>query len=536
MTTTPVRPTHICRLEDLFSRDADNQARETFLGSPINKLQRGLPKSIESLCPECRNVIPAVLLDDRGKVYMEKTCPEHGFFRELYWSDTAMYLRAERMNFGDGRGVSNPKVRNATKCPEHCGLCNMHLSHVGLANIDLTNRCNMACPICFANSATAGYLYEPDYDTVIGMLRALRDSKPVAGTVIQFSGGEPTLHPRFIEIVQAAQDMGFAHIQMASNGLKLRDFDFARALKAAGMHTVYLQFDGPNDEVHQETRGKAGYYQKKLEAIENCRRARLRITLVPTIARGFNDHLVGDILTFAIENCDVIGGISFQPVALTGRYDNEKREAMRYTLPDLVKDMAAQTGLVEPDDFFPISCTTPFSKLTSALDGSPNVTLSCHPHCSLATYMMLDRTDPMNTAVPIPRYLNVEGMMRDMNELAFKSEKSMFKLFTKVGAFNALRRHFDGSRAPRGLNFMKFLDSFNGVFDKSLGGKRHTDWMVFLVGGMHFMDSYNYDVGRVKRCVIHYSTPDGFMYPFCAYNSGPVFRDRVERRHSAPLI
>ena len=119
-------------------------------------------------------------------------------------------------------------MTNATNCPDDCGLCNLHTSHTGLANVDLTNRCNLTCPVCFANANAAGYVYEPDFETVRKMLQALRDERPVAGRIVQFSGGEPTIYPRFLDVLRMAREMGFSHTQVATNGIKFTDLEFAQ--------------------------------------------------------------------------------------------------------------------------------------------------------------------------------------------------------------------------------------------------------------------------------------------------------------------
>ena len=171
------------------------QPETTHTGSAIEPLKKGLPKTTRSLCPECTQLIDATIFEDGGRVVMEKRCPEHGEFRDLIYSDAKLYLKMEDWTFGDNRGIENPVVADAKSCPEDCGLCNMHTSHTGLANVDLTNRCNLTCPVCFANANAAGYLYEPDFETVRKMLQALRDEKPVACRIVQFSGGEPTIYP-----------------------------------------------------------------------------------------------------------------------------------------------------------------------------------------------------------------------------------------------------------------------------------------------------------------------------------------------------
>jgi 7,8-dihydro-6-hydroxymethylpterin dimethyltransferase len=179
------------------------QPKTTYSGAPIQPLVKGLPKTTQSLCPECTTLIPARIFEDSGKVVMEKRCPDHGHFRDIVFSDVKMYLQMEEWSFGDNRGFSNPAVANDTTCPTDCGVCNLHTSHTGLANLDLTNRCNLTCPVCFANANTSGYIYEPSFEMVRGMLSTLRNQRPVPNRIVQFSGGEPTIYPRFLEIGRA---------------------------------------------------------------------------------------------------------------------------------------------------------------------------------------------------------------------------------------------------------------------------------------------------------------------------------------------
>ena len=204
----------------------------TYTGSPIKPLQKGLPKQTESLCPECNKVILADIFSEDGKVVMEKSCAEHGVFRDIIFSDVALYLKMEEWNFGDNLGLTNPQIEGGKSCPDDCGLCGMHTSHTALANVDLTNRCNLTCPVCFANANVAGYLYEPSIEQVRGMLQTLRGERPVDGRVVQFSGGEPTIHPQFFEILSMAREMGFTHIQAATNGIEFANLEFAKKAKA----------------------------------------------------------------------------------------------------------------------------------------------------------------------------------------------------------------------------------------------------------------------------------------------------------------
>ena len=512
------------------------QPKTTYLGSPIKPVSKGLPKITQSLCPECSTLIEAVLSEEDGQVIMEKSCPEHGFFKDLIYSDVKLYLKMEEWSFGDERGIMNPQVTDAKECPTDCGMCNLHLSHSGLTNVDLTNRCNLTCPVCFASANSAGYLYEPALDQVRQMLKNLRSQQPVAGRIVQFSGGEPTIYPHFIDAVRIAKEEGFSHVQCATNGIKFTSLEFAQQAKEAGLHTLYLQFDGISDDIYLKTRGEA-LIEKKMLAIENVRKAGMKICLVPTIVKGVNDHQIGDILRLAIDNIDVLSAISFQPVSFTGRISRHELMAKRFTQSDFAHAVQEQTGICDVyQDWFPLSCVTPFSKLASALRGELTTHLSCHPHCSLGTYLFVS---PDKKAVPVTRFVDVGAMLQDMDHLSRKAGAARIKLFSKINAWNSMRKHFHEDRAPEGLTFNKFLETLQGLMDKRYGRgdseKQGFTYKTLMVAGMHFMDHYNYDVERVKRCVIHYAAPDGKIYPFCAYNGGPTYREKIEKEFSTPF-
>ncbi|MBN2289632.1 MAG: radical SAM protein [Candidatus Glassbacteria bacterium] len=494
-----------------------------------------MPKQVESLCPECGKVIAARMFEEGGKVYMEKTCPEHGYVKDLYWSDVELYLKAEKWEFGDGKGLMNPNTQATGNCPEDCGLCSQHTSHTALGNIDLTNRCNLCCPICFANANVTGKVYEPTKEEVLEMLRLYRAEEPVAGRMVQFSGGEPTIHPNFFEIIRASREFGFSHIQVASNGIKLADLEFAQRAAEAGLHTIYLQFDGLDDEIYRQTRGRP-MMEIKARVIENARRTGMKIVFVPTIVGGVNDHEVGKILEYALENIDVLSGISYQPVSLVGRIDDKERERMRFTLPDLARCIEEQTGICKKSDWYPLSFVTPISKIISALRGAETVHISCHPHCSLGTYLFIEHET--KRPVPITSFVDVEGMFMELEKIAAKTKASRFKRFAQMNAFYKIQKFFDKEKAPRGMDFTKFLQTLDGFFDKDAGrGEKDGTYTnkTLLVAGMHFMDNYNYELERVRRCVIHYATPAGRIIPFCAYNGGRVQRRAIEDKFSVPL-
>jgi uncharacterized radical SAM superfamily Fe-S cluster-containing enzyme len=514
--------------------NARRPSDSTYSGVPVNDITKGLPKRVESICPEpgCGKVITARMFEEQGKVYMEKTCPEHGYVKDLYWSDVELYLKAERWEFGDGRGLMNPNTRNVS-CPSDCGICDRHTSHTVLGNIDLTNRCNLTCPICFANANVTGKVYEPTREQIVDMLKLYRAEQPVAGRVVQFSGGEPTIHPDFFGILRAARDLGFSHVQIASNGIKLADPDFAARAAEAGLHTIYLQFDGLDDRVYVQTRGRA-LLDTKMKAVESIRRAGMKIVYVPTIAGGINEDQVGKILQFAIDNIDVSSGISYQPVALTGRISREERRRLRFTLPDLVRCIGEQTGYTNKDDWYPLSLVGPFSKMLHATRGNPTVHITCHPHCSLGTYLAIE--PGTKRPVPITRFIDVEGFFTELDTQSGKLADARFKRLANANALYQLQKYYKRSEAPRGLDFRAFLHSLDGMTDKDIGrNAKEGTYKLLLVAGMHFMDGYNYELERVRRCVIHYATPAGRVIPFCAYNGGLTHRNTIEDQFSMPL-
>ncbi len=506
---------------------------KTLCGVNYKHVPRSLPYETISLCPECGKKIKARVFEKDGKVIMEKKCEEHGVITDVIFSDAYIYKRALEWHYDVGDGVSNPAVERATGCPESCGLCNLHISHTVLANIDLTNRCNLACPICFANANVQGYIYEPTYEQVVDMLKTLRAERPVAGRVIQFAGGEPTIHPDWFEIVRAARDLGFSHIQVATNGIKFADYDFAMRSKEAGLHTLYLQFDGLRPELYKEIRGSEKLFDIKFKVIENVRKAGLKIVYVPTIVGGINDDQVGEIFKFALDNIDVSSGISYQPVALTGRISTEEREKMRFTLSDMANEIN-KLGYSTKDDWFPLSATSPISELVSAFRGERTCSITCHPGCGIGTYFFVDKN---KRPTPITQFVDIKNFLDDMQKKARKIEnarfKTVYKFFSGAGVLSDAKKYFREDKAPEGLTFKKFLQTLEGLLDKNAGRGENDGtytYKTLLVAGMHFMDSYNYDVERVKRCVIHYAAPDGKLYPFCAYNSGPVFREEIEKK------
>lgn len=358
-------------------------------------IKKGLPKQTKTICPECKKLLAGDIFEKDGAVYMEKTCPEHGTFSDIYWSDAELYLKAEESAF-DGIGLINPSDQSVdigrNVSIEIGGVEVDLLSNTALANVDLTNRCNMRCPICFANANSAGYVFEPDFETVVEMLEMLRNERPIKCTAVQFSGGEPTIYPRFVDVIRTAKELGFAQVQVATNGLSFaNDFQLLKDAVDAGLNTIYLSFDGITDDIYLQARNRK-MFDVKLKLLDNLRKLEKApsVVLVPTLVKGINNHQVGDILNFAFDNSDVVRGVNFQPVAFTGRIDNQERVENRYTLTDMIKDVETQTGYATRDDWYPVPVVAPISKFVSAILDENKVTFTTHPHCGVATYLFKD--------------------------------------------------------------------------------------------------------------------------------------------------
>ena len=512
------------------------QPRQTHALFPIRPIVTELPKTVETLCPECSCLVLGRYYVHDRVVWIEKTCPEHGYFRDKVNTDVELYLKGTRSGFQDERGVYDPQVTGASACPSDCGLCNQHHSASCLAQIDLTNRCNLTCPVCFASANQAGYLAEPSYEMVVEYLRSLRNQHPYPATAIQFTGGEPTLHPDFCRIVATAREMGFSHIQIATNGLRIADPDFAARAAEAGLHTLYMQFDGLDDAQYEKLRA-VPLLDKKLRAVENCRRTGMKICLVPTIVKTINDDQVPAIFRFAVENADVISAIAYQPVAFTGRISHDERMQKRYTLGDLAHDLAACSGADLQRDFFPLSVMAPLSRIMQTIDGKPKIRPSCHSDCAFGTYFFVT---PDRQAIPVPKLFDIARLMDGFNELAARIERqrpsAMANWKDKLNIVLAFLGSYRWSERDSRVTPLRFIHALRGMTNKGVGrgepGQR--TYRTLMAAGMHFMDRYNFDTERIRRCVILYSTPDG-MYPFCTINGGPTYRPYLEQMIARPL-
>jgi len=354
------------------------------------------------------------------------------------------------------------------------------------------------------------------------MMENLMANSPVWTPALQLSGGEPTVRDDLPEILEMAHEIGFVHVEVNSNGIRMAEStEYCKELVKAGMDTVYLQFDGVTPEPYLVTRG-FNLFPIKKRVIQNLRSINYHAAvLVPVIVNGANDGQLGDIIQFAIDNRDVVRGVNFQPVSITGRIDTRKREQMRITIPEIIKKTEEQTdGFIKTTDWFPVPAISPLSDFMSMIKDSHFADFSTHPNCGMGTYLYFDG----ESVKPLTRYVDVEKSLKSIEKANGKLENGK-ELGAKLEIASSIIRNIKfGTLAKYLKDVIKYSDyrSLNDIHHK-----------MIMIGSMHFMDPYNFDLERVQRCVIHYATPDGTIIPFCTMNN--LHRENIERKYAKTL-
>src|SRR4029079_5826131 len=303
--------------------------------------------------------IKATILERDGKILMVKDCPIHGHFEDVMAIDTAFFKHLEEVF--PGRDI---RAHNDEKLHNH-GSSTIQHGRGSVLTVDLTNRCNMMCDPCFMDANQVGYVHELTWEDVKQILDNSITIKPRSQMSVQFSGGEPTISPHFLRAVSYAREVGYISVQCATNGIRFaQEPEFAKAAGKAGLRLAYLQFDGVGNENNQH-RKVGNLFEVKQRAIDHLKEAGVDVTLVTTIVNTVNDHQVGPIVKFLVDNIKKVNSLSFQPVSFTGRdedIDDETRMRQRYTLSHLAKDVKKQPGITEPmRDWFPLSAMGPFA-------------------------------------------------------------------------------------------------------------------------------------------------------------------------------
>jgi len=511
----------------------------------------GFPRETDSLCPECvkdiRNriisgegdwrdliqgkpgEIRARIVERDGQVWMEKDCPKHGRIEDLMAMDSEFLRRMERHYPGRDFRMQQDPFHNH-------GSSTVKYGRGAVLTVDLTNRCNMMCNPCFMDANQVGYVHELTWDDIRQILDNSIQVKPRRQMSVQFSGGEPTLSPYFLDAVAYSRKLGYISVQAASNGIRFaQDMDFCRRAKAAGLRLVYLQFDGVTNEANNH-RGVGNLFDVKKRALENLKAAGIDVTLVVTIVNTINNDQVGPIVKFAIDNVGIINAVSFQPVSFTGRdedIDDDTRRKQRYTLSHLAHDLKKQLGITEPlRDWYPLSASGPFSDLRDQLEGLEAefgaMKCGCHPNCGIGTMLLVDQTT--RKAVPFPQVLDTDQLFKDLTLI---TDTCRPKPLTVLQFVLAVLRNVRFSALPADLDIwqmIKLIDGHNGA-KLGLAEKGRYRWRVVMVAGMWFQDLFNYDFRRTEMCIIPYGTQLGEV-SFCAYNTGVGWRQIVEKMFS----
>ena len=482
-------------------------------------------RQTKSICPVCQKKIDAALTQSNGKVIITKECKEHGSFSATHWQSPSIFNFAERFDyFQYFEDQSSPK--NPEGCPYTCESCGTHVSDTVIGVIDVTKRCDLKCAICFSTFSDHQVDYEPTKEELVEMLTFLskRNPKPPA---ILFSGGEPLEREDMHEIVGVAHKLKFMTI-LATNGLKLSESpEIAAKLKENGLNIVYLQFDSFHDDFYKKIRGQP-LLAAKMKAIEVCRKQDMEIILVNSLMRGFNDEEVGALVKFTARNSDIVRGLIFQPVAFTGRATgNPFREKLRDWR--FVEDVEDQTeGQITTTDFFPMSVMVSPIMIMRKFMKKPWPLFSCSPQCGLVNWMYVTKDSRI---IPINHFVDFERFFSIIQKPAISAEsKGRFSLLSTL--FLTAMQSLNWPLVTKEIGFFTLMKTILRTHIsptyQSLGTLRRR---IFLLGCMAFMDQYTFDVDRVRRCVVHYVTPDLKIIPFCSYNN--VHRIEIEEQYSS---
>jgi hypothetical protein len=423
----------------------------------------------ESLCPVCFRKIPAYVVEDDSKVYLEKSCPEHGSYKVMIWNGSLDSYEAWGGFGKEGSDPIEPATTTDRGCPFDCGLCPQHKAMTCFAIIEVTDRCDLSCPVCFADSNSSKA--EP---SVQAIRRRFDTALTYVGSPsLQLSGGEPTIRDDLPELVSMAKEMGFQHIQINTNGIRIaEDVGYLKKLKDAGVSDIFLQFDGLIDRVYEFTRGRE-LYETKLRAIENCKKVGMAVILVPALIPGINSDQIGKIIQFAKDWVPTVKGVHFQPISYFGRFPLKPSDENRITIPDLLSGIEAQTdGEIKRENFIPRARRS--------------------SHCSLGGFFVLDKN----------------GELIPLTNLKASTRKEEGKgVYRQVRRF--VRDHWKFVEEIERAEQTSDSDHWEDFYQRAKA-------FYLSISAMPFQDVFNIDLERVQNCCTHVITEDKII-PLCLY-------------------
>ncbi len=442
-----------------------------------------------SLCPVCLKRVDAKIVFEDNKVFMLKTCSEHGFQKVLIETDISYYKNIRNYN-----KASETPLKFGTRtqhgCPYDCGLCQDHEQHSCLTVVEITDRCNLACPTCYAMSSPH-YGRHRTIEEVEKMLDIIVESEGTPD-VVQISGGEPTIHPEFFEILDIAKKKPIRHLMINTNGIRIaKDFAFAEKL-ASYMpdFEIYLQFDSFKPAVLEKLRGK-DLSDIRIKALEHLNKLNLSTTLVVTLQAGLNDDEIGAIIDFALQQ-KCVRGVTFQPTQVAGRTENFNPATDRITMTGVRQKILEQTTIFKPNDLVPVPCNPDSLVMGYALKlGGEVMPLTRY----LDPAVLLDNTTK-NTII-YEQDTNLQGQLLKIFSTGIsvdKADENMHQLLCCLPQISA-----------PGLKYEN----------------------LFRIIIMRFIDAYDFDVRTVKKSCVHIVHKDGRIIPFETMNL--FYRDEKEQ-------
>ncbi|HTT18059.1 MAG TPA: radical SAM protein [Candidatus Sulfotelmatobacter sp.] len=516
----------------------------------------GVPRRTLSLCPECNReaveavtrgessvddvrerpgIIAAEIIEEAGRILMRKACEKHGPFEDVLSNHPAFFRRMESLGFGgDFNCAGDEAVHNH-------GVNSTRTGRGTYLIVDLTNRCNMFCSPCYMDANAASYVHELDMQDVTDLFARAKSFKPQREINVLFSGGEATLSPIFLDAVEHAKRVGFHRLHVATNGIRFaQEPDFAVKARAAGLHGVYLQFDGVTDEKNSH-RGIGNYMELKLRALDNIAAAGMKTTLQVTVVNGLNNDGIGDIIRFVADHIEKIHGVILQPVMFCGRDEDisaDERYAKRYPVSQIAYDLQAQTsfGWEPMRDWFPVSAYGAFAQLCDILH--PKAELGSlyndiHPNHGMFSPILIN--SQTKEIVPVARFFNVEQFLKDIIEIADSGRRpAIIRSLVSL----SLARNFDPDSAPPNFGISQLRDLLaDCVYRVAGSGPDWSErayayvgvWRLVMVSPMAFQDAYNYDLSLISNSSTPVATQEGEIN-FCAYNGGR-WRTIVEHLH-----
>ncbi len=432
-----------------------------------------------SLCITCHRRLSAKIVFEQGKVYLTKTCKEHGFQKILIATDIEYYKQIRNYNKAS-EYARKPHTETEFGCPYDCGICPDHEQHSCLTLIEVTDRCNLTCPICYASSSPTHGRHRT-LEEIERMLDVIVASEGEPD-VVQLSGGEPTIHPEFFEILDIAKTKPIKHLMVNTNGVRIaNDPEFAERL--AGYmpdFEVYLQFDSFKPEALARLRGKDLTDVRK-KAIGRLNALNLSTTLVVTLQRGLNDDEIGAIVDYALQQ-PCVRGVTFQPTQFSGRLEGYDAGAGKLTPTEVRQKILEQTDVFQPNDLIPVPCNPDALTMAYALKLAGQV-------------------------LPLTRLIDPEVLLNSSkNTIVYEQDAALHSYVMKM---------FSTGNSPLSASqtFNQLLCCLPNVVAEGLSYDN-----LFRVIIMNFMDAYDFDVRAIKKSCVHIVDPSGKIIPFETMN------------------